>query len=556
MAVELLQVVLVSIYNILGLLAAFLGNLVVLIISAKYRAIEFDRISILLLQNLAAADFLIALTGWLPVAITTIIGEWVLGDVICYISGILVYIPSLSELLILTMIALHKVYTVAYPLRSRRQPVSRLAVIITVIIIWVLSTAVVVLSILKLGEYPVYESTTFACRSDHPEHKHDIAIKGVFLMVSVPALLAIIVSNFALLAIVARHNSKKMKHTQARGSAGDTYIVSKEWCSVDNANGKNSRNSSKRSGHSVLSGARSSDQLASKGKGISPPRDEFPMREIVQRRQPIIPRYSIRRRLSAEDFYPLRKSPSSPILNMISPSLTRAMYKVNSSSSDSLDHTSLITSDDEESEGQEEEEEESEGEDGLGPSELGDLPPPRKSSLKKTPNKKLSQFLGNPSSNSLGAGLSMASRELSRSREIIVNIGKKIVSQTSQSFNVTRKTVFMVSSVSFIFILSITPQIVDNVLKTLHHDNILPSWFLWFQSEIYFLNVACNPIIYTFHSNRFRTFLKNVLTLRLNYLRRISVNVLEFDYSMIASYAGAGQTENKDGKSEGEERRG
>jgi len=104
-------IILLAVYNVVGVLFAFLGNGLVLVSSIKYRAIDMDKTSIILLQNLVVADFLIALLSWLPTTISTVVGGWVLGEAVCFLAGLVVYVPALVELLILTVISCHKVYT-------------------------------------------------------------------------------------------------------------------------------------------------------------------------------------------------------------------------------------------------------------------------------------------------------------------------------------------------------------------------------------------------------------------------------------------------------------
>ena len=74
-----LLIIFTAVVVILGLL----GNGFVLYASLIYRAIDIDRISILLIENLAIADFLVVVVEFLPMLVTLCAKGWVLGEVSC-----------------------------------------------------------------------------------------------------------------------------------------------------------------------------------------------------------------------------------------------------------------------------------------------------------------------------------------------------------------------------------------------------------------------------------------------------------------------------------------
>ena len=63
------------------ILLGLLGNGFVLYASLIYRAINIDRVSILLIENLAIADFLVVMVEFLPMLITLCANDWVMGQV-------------------------------------------------------------------------------------------------------------------------------------------------------------------------------------------------------------------------------------------------------------------------------------------------------------------------------------------------------------------------------------------------------------------------------------------------------------------------------------------
>lgn len=74
-----------------------------------------DRISQLLIKNLAAADLLIIITSFVPM-LTTLIGRtWVLGDSACSFLAYAKYLPFAAEVSIVTLLACYRLHLLLRP---------------------------------------------------------------------------------------------------------------------------------------------------------------------------------------------------------------------------------------------------------------------------------------------------------------------------------------------------------------------------------------------------------------------------------------------------------
>ena len=71
----------------------------------------------------------------------------------------------------------------------------------------------------------------------------------------------------------------------------------------------------------------------------------------------------------------------------------------------------------------------------------------------------------------------------------------------------SRNALITVSCVCWGFVISVFPLTLRMMFQLLSVE--APNWFYVAQCEIYFLNVMCNPLIYTFTNRRFRGFLKS-----------------------------------------------
>ena len=96
-----------------------LGNAIVLYATIKHKAIRLDAMSIWLIQNLAATDFMNAGIMVLPAAVNNLCGNtWVFGSVLCEINAVVKYMFIVSNFYLLNILQFNKVYRCHYPLRS------------------------------------------------------------------------------------------------------------------------------------------------------------------------------------------------------------------------------------------------------------------------------------------------------------------------------------------------------------------------------------------------------------------------------------------------------
>ena len=118
LALSTAQVVPLAMYTVIGLLLGLLGNSLVLYSSVRYNTIKLDQVTLLFVQNLAAADLLYILFNVLPVSVTFIARKYIMGDVYCFISAQLAFIPgTLNGLTILALTA-YRLHLVRCPFNS------------------------------------------------------------------------------------------------------------------------------------------------------------------------------------------------------------------------------------------------------------------------------------------------------------------------------------------------------------------------------------------------------------------------------------------------------
>ena len=81
-----------ALFDLFMLVFGILGNSIVLYGSRKYQAINIDKISIMLIEHLATAEILILVLHNLPIFLSLIFKEWILGEIFVSVLLKLLYL--------------------------------------------------------------------------------------------------------------------------------------------------------------------------------------------------------------------------------------------------------------------------------------------------------------------------------------------------------------------------------------------------------------------------------------------------------------------------------
>ena len=82
-----LQRIFLALYCFVIATGGLIGNGTVIYSTLRYNAIKIDEISLIFVQNLAIGDMLTTLAMVFPQFVTWVTGEWVLGEIYCFISA-------------------------------------------------------------------------------------------------------------------------------------------------------------------------------------------------------------------------------------------------------------------------------------------------------------------------------------------------------------------------------------------------------------------------------------------------------------------------------------
>ena len=95
------------------------GNTIVLIGSIRYQAIEMDRASIVLLENIAFADLLQTIVRYIPMLLTLCAERWVMGPVMCLVTSFVRFVPIGCEMLLIAATSCYRLHRILNPLNPQ-----------------------------------------------------------------------------------------------------------------------------------------------------------------------------------------------------------------------------------------------------------------------------------------------------------------------------------------------------------------------------------------------------------------------------------------------------
>lgn len=187
----------------------------VLVGSLKYQAIQMDRCSVLLLENIALADLIATLLQYVPMLTTLAAERWVLGKFLCY-CAVFRYIPFAAEAMLIAIMSCHRVRVLRNPLRGTPKTSTLKWALISVWVFYVVSVPCIT------GIKPVikYTPSHLHCSSFDWENMEVVPsylramrlISGLYL--ALPIIVTIIANVFILYLVHSSSSSSSSKAVQ------------------------------------------------------------------------------------------------------------------------------------------------------------------------------------------------------------------------------------------------------------------------------------------------------------------------------------------------------
>ena len=208
-SLPLVTVIFLRAHHILVTLACLIGNSLVLYGSVKYGALRnIDSPSVILLQHLAVADFLVGLLRMIPTLIVDYTNEWILGSIVCWINGQWSWVPQKLEFTLIAITSAHRTFMLYYPLSTKgiKRNVHATRICITA---WLSVSTLLIIEFLcgmKVG----YSVEAGGCAVLGVDHGEDLdphsppAWMPTFIVYMVLPLVVIVTANILILVKVSK----------------------------------------------------------------------------------------------------------------------------------------------------------------------------------------------------------------------------------------------------------------------------------------------------------------------------------------------------------------
>ena len=139
---------------------AIIGNSTVLVATLKYNAIKLDKISTLIIQNIALADF-----GYSMYIISTMVSiiydEWVFGEILCFVTNYMHFFFGITEIYLICAFNISKLHCLLFPLQARSRSVQSGRII--VIAMWCVMPVFHLIPTLLLDRIVSFRHTFYSC---------------------------------------------------------------------------------------------------------------------------------------------------------------------------------------------------------------------------------------------------------------------------------------------------------------------------------------------------------------------------------------------------------
>ncbi|KAL5260645.1 hypothetical protein ACHWQZ_G010709 [Mnemiopsis leidyi] len=182
-------------------LTGFLGNSIVLYGSLLYNALRLEKISRALVQSIALCDALASLLLYLPVLITLVAEQWVLGKAVCFVVAHSNYMLVLNEIWLVLVMSAYRIWVLKKP-KGQRMSVKSVWVVAGIQL--ALSVALLIYSV-SMKIPAEYRSISCDTNIYYDKEKYGGYLTIVILIIP---LLCIVLLNAVLLLSVCLTNKK------------------------------------------------------------------------------------------------------------------------------------------------------------------------------------------------------------------------------------------------------------------------------------------------------------------------------------------------------------
>ena len=209
------QLVPLAIYTTLATILGLIGNTIVLYSSIRYDAIQMDKVSLLLVQNLAVGDLLYIVTNMVPASISYIAGKYVLGKAYCFWTAQTPFIPAGVNTLTVLAITAYRLRILLSPLNALSKGTAK----VCVALIWLIASIPTIMALSYKAESKFSQKSAKCFTTIYIIEAASVPFRTVWGAILIFPLVSIFIINILLFVISSRlrkkHSSSSQTNTRA-----------------------------------------------------------------------------------------------------------------------------------------------------------------------------------------------------------------------------------------------------------------------------------------------------------------------------------------------------
>ena len=150
----------ITIYYTLKVLLGILGNSLVLHAFLYPDLLDYKKVSLVILTNLAVADFLVLLVMGLPTVGVLVADRWPFGSKVCHFVALTKHALFYIQVLLVSMLSAHRAYILTFPFKGML--ITKRGAVKTAIVLWVVSITLNLIGIIG-SEVTFFDQGYLSC---------------------------------------------------------------------------------------------------------------------------------------------------------------------------------------------------------------------------------------------------------------------------------------------------------------------------------------------------------------------------------------------------------
>ena len=183
-----------------------IGSVIIILATVTYKAMRVNKISVVLIQNIAVNDLMIFVFGVLPSIVSLIGEERVYGETLCFVFNHIYFVLTTSAAVFICALQITKLHALRFPLTVRMW--TKTCGCILAISMWFYSFVVPVVIISRHRESLVFDYRIYFCMINISQSTRQSWVDILFLSLLILPNLMIVFTTIMLLVKVKKCSTR------------------------------------------------------------------------------------------------------------------------------------------------------------------------------------------------------------------------------------------------------------------------------------------------------------------------------------------------------------